>query len=164
MMVVPTQQGRVVIPMDWQQEEMHLRKVKPVNDGGETGDGAVSLADPVKARATTFGGTNYDSINPHTDAKNNSWTHRLRILISSTRIGKYTLGSVLLVLFYLVLNIFCLAVTAQRGGVGNIIGRGWGSLAAANTMLLIISATRNSILSFALRWPFDHVVVYHRSM
>jgi predicted ferric reductase len=42
------------------------------------------------------------------------------------------------------------------------IDRGWGSLAACNTMLLIIPATRNSILTWFLGLPFDHVVIYHR--
>ena len=38
----------------------------------------------------------------------------------------------------------------------------FGSLAAVNTMILIIPATRNSILTWCLGMPFDHVVVYHR--
>ena len=41
-------------------------------------------------------------------------------------------------------------------------GRGLGSLAAFNTAILIIPATRNNILTFALRLPFDHLIVYHR--
>ena len=41
-------------------------------------------------------------------------------------------------------------------------GRSWGSLAAFNTALLIVPATRNSILTLGLGIAFDHVVVYHR--
>ena len=42
------------------------------------------------------------------------------------------------------------------------VGRGWGSLAAFNTTLLIIPATRNSVLTLGLGLAFDHVIVYHR--
>jgi predicted ferric reductase len=41
-------------------------------------------------------------------------------------------------------------------------GRSWGSLAAANSMLLIFPAARNSILTVGLGLAFDHAVVYHR--
>lgn len=42
------------------------------------------------------------------------------------------------------------------------IGRSWGSLAACNSMLLIIPAARNSILTAGLGIAFDHAVLYHR--
>lgn len=41
-------------------------------------------------------------------------------------------------------------------------GRAWGSLAAANTLLLVVPAARNSILAMGLGMPFDQVVVFHR--
>lgn len=42
------------------------------------------------------------------------------------------------------------------------IGRSTGSIAAFNTMLLIIPATRNSVLTLLLGLPFDQVLCYHR--
>ena len=42
------------------------------------------------------------------------------------------------------------------------VGRSAGSLAAFNSALLIVPATRNSILTLGLALPFDHVIVYHR--
>ena len=46
--------------------------------------------------------------------------------------------------------------------MSSFTGRGWGSLAAINTVLLIIPATRNSIIALVTGVAFDHVVVYHR--
>jgi hypothetical protein len=45
-----------------------------------------------------------------------------------------------------------------------ISGASLGSLAACNTMLLVIPASRNSILALGLGMPFDQVVVYHRAI
>ena len=63
----------------------------------------------------------------------------------------------LLFLAYLGLNALCLKLSADPD-----IGRGAGSLAAYNAMLLVLPATRNSVLTLLLGLPFDHVVVYHR--
>ena len=42
------------------------------------------------------------------------------------------------------------------------IDRGLGSLAAANTMFLVLPATRNNILTWFLGLAFDHIVLHHR--
>lgn len=93
--------------------------------------------------------------------KTSSLGGRLMVLLNDTRVpllfSDWTLGSLLFVLAYLLLNVLCLYVACSSD-----FGRSWGSLAAANSMLLIIPAARNSILTAGLGLAFDHAVVYHR--
>ena len=56
----------------------------------------------------------------------------------------------------------CFGIPAA--GRGFDVGRSLGSLAAANAMFLVVPATRNSVLTWFLGLPFDHVVLYHRFM
>lgn len=44
------------------------------------------------------------------------------------------------------------------------VKRGLGSLAAANAMLLVVPATRNSLLTLLVGLPFDQVIIYHRAL
>lgn len=84
-----------------------------------------------------------------------------------TRIGstQWTSGDIIFVTAYLLLNIWSCILSdliATRTLLSS--GRAWGSLAAANMMFIIIPATRNSILTWVLGLPFDHVVLYHRAL
>eukprot|EP00457_Paulinella_chromatophora_P001159 gb/GEZN01001161.1/.p1 GENE.gb/GEZN01001161.1/~~gb/GEZN01001161.1/.p1 ORF type:complete len:665 (-),score=68.40 gb/GEZN01001161.1/:546-2540(-) len=87
--------------------------------------------------------------------------YSLRIVLMSTRIPhtQWSLGNVLFFVWYVGLNAVALAMSPIRP---IDFKNGFGSLAAANTMMLIIPATRNSILTWFLGLPFDHVVLYHR--
>eukprot|EP00808_Paulinella_micropora_P029589 g83441.t1 len=87
--------------------------------------------------------------------------HSLRIVLTTTRIPhtQWSLGNLLFVLLYLGLNALALYLTPLRP---LDYKNGLGSLAAANTMVLIVPATRNSILTWFLGLPFDHVILYHR--
>eukprot|EP00300_Choanocystis_sp_HF-7_P004138 c13161_g1_i2.p1 GENE.c13161_g1_i2~~c13161_g1_i2.p1 ORF type:complete len:865 (-),score=113.46 c13161_g1_i2:442-3036(-) len=79
-----------------------------------------------------------------------------------------TIGSVSLMLLYLLLNIIAGVLTnktpgcLQNPGQEKILGRVFGSLTASNSMVLVILATHNSVLTWILGIPFDHVIVYHR--
>jgi len=70
-----------------------------------------------------------------------------------------SVGSILVGLIFLALNIIALV-----RGVGDDWGRKLGSLSAANSLLVAIPATRNSILIFLLGIAFDRVIMYHRWM
>lgn len=76
----------------------------------------------------------------------------------------YTWLEALLMFCYVVLNLACIAVVSQPGGGGPDWARGFGSLAAANSMVLIVPATRNSVLTWFLKVPFDHIILYHRAI
>lgn len=91
--------------------------------------------------------------------KTSSALERCGVVLNNTRIPYFdwTLGNVATVIVYLGINALCLLLAPEKN-----IGRGLGSLAAANTMLLVIPACRNSILSMGLSMPFDRVVYLHR--
>jgi hypothetical protein len=88
-----------------------------------------------------------------------SYLTRLCHIVNHTRVPHFdwSLGHVLTVAAYLALNYICLVLSPDQH-----FGRGWGSLAACNTMLLVIPACRNSVLGLFLGMPFDRVVVFHR--
>jgi len=92
-------------------------------------------------------------------AKDKSCLARLRFVCFDYRIPRteWKSAHVLFFLVYLAVSIACLFLSEDKD-----LGRGWGSLAIFNSMILIIPATRNSILTWFLGLPFDHVVVYHR--
>jgi NAD(P)H-flavin reductase len=69
----------------------------------------------------------------------------------------FKVGNLIFFCVYLGVNVACLFFSSDDD-----LGRSWGSLAAANTMLLIVPATRNSILTWGLGLAFDHVVRFHR--
>ena len=69
---------------------------------------------------------------------------------------QWTTGNALFVLVWLALNVAALMLS------GHSLDRGVGSLAAANTMFLMVPATRNNILTWTMGQPFDVVVLYHR--
>jgi predicted ferric reductase len=87
--------------------------------------------------------------------------NRTRMVLLSYRIPgtDWTSGNALFSFFYIAANVVCL-LAGLAGGYD--YARGSGSLAAANTMMAIIPATRNSVLTWFLGLPFDHVVIYHR--
>lgn len=91
--------------------------------------------------------------------KSNTFINRVQTVLYSYRLPffDWSMGNVLIFIFYLLMNLFCLYISPSKD-----YGRNWGDLAAFNTALLIIPATRNSILTIGLGLPFDHVVVYHR--
>lgn len=174
-MPLPFEQGRVTVPQDWQQQEYieaqkqvprSRHQSRPVAD--ESGAKVTAISDEDKSgdanrRFIKKHGASYKAIDQGDELSNSCW-QRSAILISQTRIPyvQWSLGTVLLVALYLLINVLCLLLAPTEGSTNSVYGRGWGSLAAANTMLLIVPATRNSILSVVLRWPFDHIVVYHR--
>ena len=103
------------------------------------------------------------------EEKSHSLGNRLYVLFNETRIPhvEWSIGTLLIFIIYLGLNVLCLYVHSFYVKDFSLYswyenGRSWGSLAAFNTMLLIIPATRNSILTLGLGLAFDHVVVYHR--
>jgi predicted ferric reductase len=93
------------------------------------------------------------------DGKMSSLRARCFVVLHNTRVPYFdwTLGNVLTVLAYLAINLLCLFLAPEKD-----LGRGWGSLAVANTMLLVVPACRNSILSMGLNIPFDRIVYLHR--
>jgi len=66
-------------------------------------------------------------------------------------------GSIVLALFYIGLNLLALML-----GRGNDYASKLGALSSANSLLVVIAATRNSVLVFLLGIPFDRVIMYHR--
>jgi predicted ferric reductase len=78
--------------------------------------------------------------------------------LTNTRINgtQFTTGHVMFWCAYIALNIMALFVS------GYPIDRGLGSLAAANTIFLVMPATRNNVLTWFLALPFDKVVLHHR--
>ena len=95
--------------------------------------------------------------------KRTKLSHTIMSLLTNYRIPKTqkTLGNGLFFALYLAIHALCLLASAADDGSIDF-GRGFGSLAAANSAILVIPATRNSILTWILGLPFDHVVVYHR--
>ena len=82
--------------------------------------------------------------------------------VMETRIpdSQWSTGNVIICVVYTALNVLSLAFGYFAGGYS--IERGLGSLAAANTLFLIIPATRNNLLTWALGLPFGHIILYHR--
>jgi hypothetical protein len=85
---------------------------------------------------------------------------RLGALLTSKRVPytQWTLGQLLATLVFVLVNLVCLLVVKKPNSAEPDFKRGFGSLAAANTLLLIIPATRNSVLTWLLRLPFDQVL------
>lgn len=85
------------------------------------------------------------------------WTIWRRV--TGTRIPRtqWTTGNLLFCGGYILANV---AALFSRPGYG--VDRGLGSLAAANVIFVVVPATRNSILTWFLGLPFDHVILYHR--
>lgn len=65
-----------------------------------------------------------------------------------------------LVLAFIILNIIAGVLAANRQTPANILG----SLAAGTAFLLVLPATRNSIIGFLLGVPFDKSIKFHRWM
>ena len=124
---------------------------------------------PTLPRGATKGKITSDVL----DEKQASSIRSLIAAISSWRIPRteWSTGTALFLASYLFLNILAIAsvnMFATRSfdlsSLTDVdsLKLQFGSLAAVNTMILIIPATRNSILTWCLGMPFDHVVVYHR--
>eukprot|EP00808_Paulinella_micropora_P028411 g44266.t1 len=101
----------------------------------------------------------------------NSLTARAVHVLCDQRIigAAWSSKSVVIVLFYLFINVLCIfaANSPVLGGQGLPLSeidyaRAWGSLAVGNTAILVVPATRNSLLTWLLGLPFDQVVMYHR--
>lgn len=114
-----------------------------------------------------------------------SRSQRAWLVLTTWRLpnSQLTLGAVLAILLYFLLNLVCLLVVKRPGSNEPDYERGFGSLAGsvglrsfalrpatitvhahvwcvrtvANTMLLIVPATRNSVLTWLLHLPFDQV-------
>jgi len=88
-----------------------------------------------------------------------SRAHLWWIRLTETRIpsSQWTTGNALFVFFYLAFNVVALFLAPTYS-----LRRGVGSLAAANTMFLVIPATRNNILTWFLGMAFDHIILHHR--
>jgi Ferric reductase like transmembrane component/FAD-binding domain/Ferric reductase NAD binding domain len=95
--------------------------------------------------------------------KQTTTLHRLKMILMTCRIPKTDqhLGDAIIVSLYLLLNLVCVVVAREPDGSIDW-ARAFGSLAVGNTMLLIVPATRNSVLTWFLGLPFDHVIIYHR--
>jgi len=80
--------------------------------------------------------------------------------------SQWTLWNLLVSVLYIGLNVVALLLVDEPdpNTAKPDLARGFGSLAAANTMILIIPATRNSVLTWMLGLPFDQVVIYHRAI
>lgn len=74
---------------------------------------------------------------------------------------QWTMSNVWMTLLWVLVNIACIFLSDGYAS-GLDLARCFGSLAASNTMFLVMAATKNSILAWALGRPFDHVIVYHR--
>jgi small neutral amino acid transporter SnatA (MarC family) len=105
--------------------------------------------------------------------KQNSSLRSIWKNISSARIPRtdWSVGTAMFLTLYILLNLLAiLSVNIVQSRAFTLIGftdlselrLHFGSLSAANAMILIIPATRNSVLTWVLGLPFDHVVVYHR--
>ena len=135
----------------------HMRRSSVKQDIYQN-DGYESLVQGLGGRKLPQGAVTVDS-GQALKAKSTSLAERIKHICLCIRIPKtdYQSGDVLLFLGYLGLNILC-AYWSQDPN----LGRGMGSLAAYNAMVLVLPATRNSVLTWLLGFPFDHVVVYHR--
>ena len=71
--------------------------------------------------------------------------------------SQWTVGNAMFVTVYMVLNYVAIVLAP-----GYSLDIGTGSLSVANTMFLIVPATRNNVLTWWLGMPFDHVIIYHR--
>lgn len=96
------------------------------------------------------------------DGMANTWVQRWWSGLTTKRIpgSQWTSGAVMFCSLYLAGNLAAAVVSHLLDDY--TFGRGFGSLAAANTMLLIIPATRNNILTWGMGLAFDHIVLYHR--
>eukprot|EP00037_Helgoeca_nana_P028113 m.327828 g.327828 ORF g.327828 m.327828 type:complete len:890 (+) comp27684_c0_seq1:429-3098(+) len=85
--------------------------------------------------------------------------HALWMRLTATRIRgtSWSTGTMLFCFVYIGLNALALLVATTYS-----IDRGLGSLAAANTMFLVVPATRNNILTWFFGLPFDHIILHHR--
>ena len=92
------------------------------------------------------------------EAKSQGFWARLRFILFHYRVwDDWNSGHVLAFGVYFGLMMLCLYTSSDQDS-----GRAWGSLAAFNTMILVVPATRNSVCTWLLGLPFDHVVIYHR--
>eukprot|EP00808_Paulinella_micropora_P007076 g65712.t1 len=102
-------------------------------------------------------------------AKQGSTAHTLKSLLTGTRVKvfccctQWSLSNLLVLLCYVLLHAAALAATTMSGMAVDW-GKGFGSLAAANLMFLLMYATRNSILTLMLGLPFELLLLYHRAL
>eukprot|EP00038_Savillea_parva_P018065 m.22326 g.22326 ORF g.22326 m.22326 type:complete len:1212 (+) comp3975_c0_seq2:424-4059(+) len=86
-------------------------------------------------------------------------SHSVWSRVMKTRIpgSQWNTGDCLFSVLYLLANVVALMASPNYP-----VDRGLGSLAAANTMFLVIPATRNNILTWLLGLSFDHIILQHR--
>ncbi len=91
--------------------------------------------------------------------KNVTWFSRMMVILATRRVpgSQWTFGQLIISVLFFLLNVLCLAFVTKPNSSEPDYKRGFGSLAAANTMLLIVPATRNSVLTWLLKLPFDQV-------
>jgi len=68
----------------------------------------------------------------------------------------FTFGSALSFVVFIIINILCLTIP------GYSAADAWGYLAAANSLIVGIPATRNSVITWLTGMPFDKSVMFHR--
>jgi predicted ferric reductase len=66
-------------------------------------------------------------------------------------------GEAVVCILYVIVNLIALLASPTYG-----FNVGFGSLSAGNTLFLVITATRNSVLTWIVGITFDQVLVYHR--
>eukprot|EP00038_Savillea_parva_P004495 m.138613 g.138613 ORF g.138613 m.138613 type:complete len:1032 (-) comp11487_c0_seq1:152-3247(-) len=82
------------------------------------------------------------------------WVRTFAARIPGTQ---WTNGDAVFCVLYIAANVAAVLLSPNYP-----IDRGLGSLAAANTMFLVLPATRNNILTWVLGLSFDHIVLQHR--
>ena len=100
----------------------------------------------------------------HMKAKTASATRScwLRIFGKRATSSQMSSGTIILLACYIAANLCALLLSHFYWEFP--LDRGLGTLAAANTISLVMAATRNSLLTWFLGYPFDHVVAYHRAL
>eukprot|EP00462_Mataza_sp_D1_P027126 CAMPEP_0175176190 /NCGR_PEP_ID=MMETSP0087-20121206/33659_1 /TAXON_ID=136419 /ORGANISM="Unknown Unknown, Strain D1" /LENGTH=1777 /DNA_ID=CAMNT_0016467961 /DNA_START=123 /DNA_END=5458 /DNA_ORIENTATION=+ len=96
--------------------------------------------------------------------KKNSAFHSCMSALLEKRVSgsQYTYGHVLGMVLFVGFNIFFLIIGKNGHDGSELFAASWGSLAAASALLLVLPATHNSILTWVLGLPFDHVIIVHR--
>ena len=100
------------------------------------------------------------------------WTPCVKCRVCNTQCSG---GNVWFVLWYILVNFFCVMLSAVDFDGDYQLnlslatkalndGRAWGSIATANLIILIVPATRNSLLMPLAGLSFEYVLIYHRAL
>lgn len=98
-----------------------------------------------------------ESILVYREKKNNELRSRWTKIFGRRAKSDLSTGEATLCLSYILINVVALLISPTYQ-----LKVGFGSLSAGNTLFLVMTATRNSVITWILGVTFEHVLVYHR--